>query len=430
MAYFQGTDSGAISLPEVVEQPCGLYPEPESFSGDYGDDDYCEWVDQSNGDPLPAPLVMYVQQGAQDTALSSGLSGSSGNLPDAAERELSLQGALFDADRPLQQLICSGPVASQWTDDELHRLVSVIRSSFSVRQDDSSSWCACLSDICPSVQRLQLLRILGFNHIRYAPGARIGPEISELIQHARQLGFEKTIVDLRQVPGDAGAHAQVLTTVLSGAQPDRVRLFASDVENRKQFDAQMTASGYRNIGLDWYLRESDRWWRAVAHGELYWTLLGYSELKNPDVIGIGPGAVSAVCDFYGTNALSPVYERRLEEGRLPVVRGIELEDSEVLRREIMSMILASFCIRVADIENKWGIEFERYFACESEMLRAFERNGWVRRRDGRVEIVPRTCRELVEICRVFDGRATNPLTRTYHAAPARPARPPRSWPVS
>jgi oxygen-independent coproporphyrinogen-3 oxidase len=168
----------------------------------------------------------------------------------------------------------------------------------------------------------------------------------------------------------------------------------------------MMAFGYRNIGMDWYLRDADSWWRSRASDSLNWTLLGYSELKHPDVIGVGPGAMSAVCEFYGINAAQlPGYSACLDDGVLPVVQGTELEDGDVLRREIIAMMLASFCIRVPAIENKWGIRFEHFFARETAALGAFERNNWICRRDDKIEILPRGCRELAQICGVFDGRA-------------------------
>ena len=76
-----------------------------------------------------------------------------------------------------------------------------------------------------------------------------------------------------------------------------------------------------------------------------------------------------------------------------------------MRREIIAMMLASFCIRVPAIENKWGIRFEHFFARETAALGAFERNNWICRRDDKIEILPRGCRELAQICGVFDGRA-------------------------
>jgi oxygen-independent coproporphyrinogen-3 oxidase len=113
-----------------------------------------------------------------------------------------------------------------------------------------------------------------------------------------------------------------------------------------------------------------------------------------------------------------------------VVQGTELEDGDVLRREIIAMTLASFCIRVSAIENKWGIRFEHFFAREAELLDAFERNNWICRQDDKIEILPRGCRELAQICRVFDGRASDRPGLVSAAAPDERSLQPGRSPVS
>src|SRR5210317_755082 len=101
--------------PGAIEKSYGLYPGLTSFSSDYNAGDYRDWVEQSNGDPLPAPLAVYIQEfsGAADDSASPRLA--------MLSRELDIQGALFDADRPLQQLVLSGSIVTQWTDDQLNQ---------------------------------------------------------------------------------------------------------------------------------------------------------------------------------------------------------------------------------------------------------------------------------------------------------------------
>jgi oxygen-independent coproporphyrinogen-3 oxidase len=427
MGTFDNTTVGSFCVPDIVEQPYGLYPSPEAFSSDYSAADYCEWVEQSNGDPLPAPLVLYVQNRAGESRSSPGVDCGSEAPAHAIEQELRLQGALFDADRPLSQLICTGDVAAQWSEDQLYRLVSVVQSSFFIKQDTVPNWCVCAGGALPSMQRLRLLRVLGFNQIRFTPDVAsdtktMSIELCTAMRQARDVGFDKIIVDWRQVTAGAVPWPRALDAVLSDVRPDRIRVKCPDPEQRVGFDQRMAALGYRHLGLEWYLRESDSWWKAGADGRLYWTLLGYSELKSPDTIGIGPAAMSAVCDFYGINEASlRGYTGSLDEGVLPIVRGTVLEDSDVLRREIIAMILTCFCIRIPDIENKWGIEFGRYFARETQLLRPFEKNGWLAWHSDRIEISPRGGRELAEICRVFDAGADNPLATVPHPAAGKPS---------
>jgi oxygen-independent coproporphyrinogen-3 oxidase len=405
-----------FGIPGIVEEPCGLFPGIETFSGDYGADDYCDWVEQSNGDPLPAPLVLYLQNEAgPPTASASGTA-----MAHAIEQELRLQGSLFDADRPLKQLICTGSIATDWGDDQLYRLVSVIQSSFYINPDSLNNWCACARGVLPSMQRLRLLRVLGFNHLRLVPEASAREALpvdvlAGVLGEAKRLGFRTTILDLRKLSVEPAALQKALVALLAEVKPDRIRTAPPADDDGVAVDTFMASHGYQDLGLGWYLRTGDSWWLAANGDSLSWTMLGYGELQSPDIIGVGPGAISAVCDFYSINESAlPAYAASIDEGILPVVRGTVLEDADVLRREIIAMVLASSCIRISAIEDKWGIRFEQFFGCESELLRAFERNRWVRWQGGRIEIRTRNYRALSEICRVFDGRSANPLTHATH----------------
>jgi hypothetical protein len=139
------TECSAPAVPDVVEKSYGLYPGLASFSSDYNAEDYGNWVEQSNGDPLPAPLALYIQDSCEgDSPPVRGADISSSRRFNAIERELTLQGALFDSDRPVQRFICSASISTDWTDDQLYRLVSVVQESFSVNQTGIANWCACM----------------------------------------------------------------------------------------------------------------------------------------------------------------------------------------------------------------------------------------------------------------------------------------------
>lgn len=420
MGYSSGDKNSAERLPVIVEQPCGVFPGVEMFSAEYDAEDYCDWVDQSNGDPVPSPLVMYLQDATETTA-----PGHSRDVIRAVEQELRLQGSLFDNDRALKQLTLSGSIATDWSDDELYRLITTVQSSFYINTDSLNSWCAFTGGAIPSAERLRLLRVLGFNVLRMMPLPSAEENlpmesIAGALEQADRLGFRSTVLDMRRVQFEPNALESAMQSLLARVQPERICAPVTGERDTGVVDACLVDAGYLGFGLGWYLRAGDSWLQARTADRLSWTMLGYSELGNPDIIGVGPGALSAVSDFYGINQISlQAYAASLDDGILPIVRGVVLEDADVLRREIIAMILAAGRIEVAAIENKWGISFRHFFARESELLRTFEQNGWVRWTGDRVDILTHARRELVQICRVFDGRA-NPLSQAPHPG-GRPA---------
>lgn len=411
MGLSNSTDCSALPVARVLEEPYGLYPGVESFTRDYGAGDYRGWVEESNGDPLPAPLALYIQD-ANDRACVAGVEEKpTAHRLSAIEQELRLLGSLFDTDRPVQQLVCAGDIARQWSDDQLYQLISVVQESFFISQGATSSWCACAGKHILSNERLRLLRVLGFSGVRFLLQKEnimqdVLDELGLKIESARNLGFENIVLDI--LPCDAATEPtmRLIERFLGDARPDRIRLLDGlDDRAYSEFGRLLGSLQYINIGMDWFLKSSDQWLHSKAADRLHWSLLGFTEMSHPDVIGVGPGAISSIGFFYGINDSKwSQYQARLDQGELPIVAGIELESDDILRREIMGMILSGSCIRVTSIEEKWGISFRQFFAWESDRLQLLGKKNWLDWRADTISIRVRGAKELIELCRIFDRR--------------------------
>ncbi len=398
--------------PEVIEKSYGLYPGFASFSSDYDDRDYRDWVEQSNGDPLPAPLALYIQEfsGAGETRLR--IAGDSAAIHLATiSRELDIQGALFDTDRPLQQLVLPGSIVTQWSDDHLNQLLAVVQGAFPIHPSGIPNSCACTGTVVPDAGKLSLLHTLGFNNVRFSLADRaeldgVLDELGQSLRFARQTGFRQMMLDLPG-SGTLGDTAPgVMKAWLSEVRPDRIRYIGDPDDPDRSYVQILSELGYRNIGLGWYALANDPLVQAQAAGLLHWSPLGFTDMPSPDVIGVGPGAISSIGEFYGRNESDwRLYQSLLSDGQLPIVCGIGLEPDDVLRREIITMILATSCIRIVALEDKWGIRFRQFFASEAEQLRVFEQKNWLDWQQGSIRIHVRGYRELTELCRIFDRRA-------------------------
>ncbi|MFQ5642175.1 MAG: hypothetical protein ACE5FQ_00580 [Thiogranum sp.] len=408
--------SGRVA-PAVIEKSYGLYPTPASFSSDYDAEDYREWVEESNGDPLPAPLALYIQEfsGPSGSQLRVADDPASPRLPTIS-RELEIQGALFDADRPLQQLVLSESIVTQWSDDQLQQLLGTVQDSFPVHQPGIKNGCVCTGADTPGADRLRLLHTLGFNNIRFELADRTDmpaalDALGQSLDLARQSGFRQIMLDLRCSATLAATEPQSIQAWLAGVRPDRIRYIDKPDDPAQSYAQLLSELGYQNLGMGWYTRASDPFVQAQAAGLLRWFPLGFTDMPTPDVIGVGPGAISSIGEFYGGSEPGwKSYKALLDDGQLPVVCGIELEADDVLRREIMTMIVAKSCIRTAAVEDKWGIRFSQFFAGETEQLRAFEQKGWLDWQQDSIRIRVRGYRELTEICRAFDRRARAQLS--------------------
>ena len=332
-----------------------------------------------------------------------------------------LQGTLFDSDRPVQQLICSGNIAASWSDDHLYALVSAVQNSFTLAQENSG-WCACLGTTGVTESRLRLLQVLGFLKIRFAvhqdnggnaAGAhRVLEDIETLARLARRLGMRQIMIDLYCSASGKGLSSARLAAFVDAVKPELLRLIdsgspasAAQPLQRDDYAALLAGIGYENLGLDWFLRPGGLWGRPAAARRLHWSLLGYTDMPSPDVVGIGPGAISTIGEFYSQNEHRPhPYEDLVNEGLIPTARGLELESDDRLRREIMSMMLTEGRIDIRAIENKWGIQFRQFFSREMKQLSRFQNAGTVDVRTDAVIVPARGRRELRKLCETFNRR--------------------------
>lgn len=415
--------STGTRLPEVFEPCCGLYPGMTSFTREFDEADYREWVSRSNGDPVPAPLILVVQNSVSADP-SADSDSSAHTLPwySAITREIQLQGALFDRDRPLEGVVFSPGITMGCSNDALYALTDSIQNAFSTAPAAFARWCACFGQNRPDAARLQLLRVLGFSKVRLcfelsAAGQdedRLRREIDQsqqLLQDIRSLGYRSLAVDL-VLPTDVESRLiERIERLLAETGVECVRLITTGVQDE---DASavllptfrtglMQGLGYRHLGLDWYISDAEP---SLGTGApLHWSALGYTDIEGLDIIGVGPGAVSVLEDASSQNAIQrETYQRKVERGEIPTECGVELESDDVLRRTIMSAILVNEYFSIEALEDSWGIMFARYFESEMTALRALEKQGKLVLTEQGIHTLERGRDTLHSLCRIFDNQ--------------------------
>ncbi|HHE55953.1 MAG TPA: coproporphyrinogen III oxidase, partial [Caldithrix abyssi] len=74
--------------------------------------------------------------------------------------------------------------------------------------------------------------------------------------------------------------------------------------------------------------------------------------------------------------LDPYYER-LEKGQLPVFKGVELTEDDILRREVITELMCNFYLDKKKIEQKYNLIFDDYFADALEKLVPLQQDGLI-----------------------------------------------------
>ena len=365
-------------------------------------------------------------------------------------REIALQGRLFDRARPVEQLHWGGGTPTFLSHEEMRALMAVTRKFFTLREDDQGEYSI---EVDPREIRegtLPLLRELGFNRLSmgvqdFEPTVQLAvnrlqgeAQTLGVLEEARALGFRSISMDLiyglpRQ---SVSSFARTLDKVVAAA-PDRLSVFnyahlPEMFKTQRQIDAaelpspatkldilqlsieRLTAAGYLYIGMDHFARPEDELAVAQRNGTLYRNFQGYSTHSDCDLIGLGVTSIGTVGNTYSQNHKSiSDYSKALNCEKLPVWRGVVLDDDDLLRRAVITQLICHFTLDPLPLEKRFGIAFARYFASELSELATMARDGLLRIEDGVIAVTPAGKLLVRNICMVFDRYLRAPQQKRY-----------------
>ncbi|TWO72724.1 oxygen-independent coproporphyrinogen III oxidase [Caenimonas sedimenti] len=318
-------------------------------------------------------------------------------------REMDLHNAILGTDRVVTQLHLGGGSPTFLSDVELAQLMAMLRRGFAI-----APGAECSIEVDPRTvdgARLQAIADLGFNRISFGvqdfdPDVqkavhRIQPagQVFALMEQARAIGFDSINIDLiyglpRQSPE---SFARTLAQV-SQLRPDRIALYGyahlperfksqrriaqaelpapgAKVTMLSQALASFEGDGYVYVGMDHFARPDDALAVAKRQGRLHRNFQGYSTQPDCDLIGLGVSAIGRVGATYSQNAKTLAeYCDHLDQGRLPVARGLALSRDDLARRAVIMALMCQGEVVFESIEVAWLLHFRKYFGAELEQL--------------------------------------------------------------
>ena len=271
--------------------------------------------------------------------------------------------------------------------------------------------------------RLSGLAKLGFNQLslgvqdfdaavqkavhRIQPAA----EIFSLVESTRSIGFASVGIDLlyglpRQTP--ESFDRTLAQTIL--LRPDRIALYPYThlphrfKPQRRISVAELPAAmaklamlshslaalqeaGYVRVGIDHFALPHDSLAVAKRQGRLHRNLQGYSAQPDCDVISLGVSAIGRVGATYSQNAKTlDEYYDHLDQGCLPVVRGLALSRDDLVRRSVIMALMCQERLEFESVELAHLIDFKAYFAAELPALRRMQQEGLVELNDTSLQL--------------------------------------------
>ncbi|MCK9397483.1 MAG: oxygen-independent coproporphyrinogen III oxidase [Methylobacter sp.] len=354
-------------------------------------------------------------------------------------KEIAMQGDLFDSDRVVNQLHWGGGTPTFLSYEQMKTLMSVTRAHFHLRDDDKGEYSIEVDPRETDSQTMKQLRGLGFNRVSlglqdFDPAVQKAvnrlqseEQTFSVLEAARAEGFRSTNIDL--IYGlplqTVDTFAKTLDKILA-VSPDRFSIFnyahmpARFKTQRQINDADMptpdvklailqmvgqrlTEAGYVYIGMDHFAKPDDELAVAQREGHLYRNFQGYSTHSDCDLVGLGITSIGRVGAAYIQNVKElDEYDRLISLGKLPVFKGVELDDDDKLRRAVITQLICHFDLSFAVIERQFGINFAGCFAQELKALAPMQADGLLTLTAEGIQVLPAGRLLIRNICMVFD----------------------------
>lgn len=329
---------------------------------------------------------------------------------DYLKKEIDLFSSLINPERKVVQLHWGGGTPTYLSPEQIRDIYGYIESHFNFADDAEIS-----IEIDPRTitkEHLPTLREIGFNRVSFGVqdfGHKVQEVINRIqtdeqneyvIEESRRLGFDSINMDLIYgLPYQSVESYQKTLDKVIELDPDRLAIFnyahvpwlkkhqklipedaMPSVTERlailKLVIERLTEAGYVYIGMDHFAKPDDELSIALEEKTLYRNFQGYSTRAGAEVYAMGITSISQLYNVFAQNVkTTPEYEKLLGEGRIPTVVGYKLNQDDKIRRYVITEIMCNSQVIKADVQDKFDIDFDTYFADAFPQLEPFIYDG-------------------------------------------------------
>jgi oxygen-independent coproporphyrinogen-3 oxidase len=354
------------------------------------------------------------------------------------KKEIEHLAPLISKNRKVEQLHFGGGTPSHLNPDEILDIGAFIKSKFNFSGDLEAS-----VEIDPrglTREHLEAFREIGFNRTSFGV-QDFNPEVQEAINRvqgeditrqtvvwARELGYKSVNIDLiyglphQTLPNFADSVEKVIDI-----SPDRIAVFnyahvpwlkkhqniiktedLPNADNRLQIlrmtIEKLIAAGYEYIGLDHFAKPTDELAIAQKNNTLYRNFQGYSTKAGADVYAFGVSAISQFQNIYAQNIKDlKEYYARVEAGHAPTNVGYRMTFDDHVRKETIMQLMCHLEIDKRDIERRFGIDFEEYFAADIPKLNVFINENLLENNADKIKIIGQGKLIIRNVAMCFDA---------------------------
>lgn len=434
------------------------YPTADRFHGGFREKEYLEALHSRGADASNKPLSLYIHIPFCNTIcyycgcnkIITKDKGRADAYIEYLEKEMKLLAPHLGGRHQLAQLHFGGGTPTFLSDNQLERVFEMIRKYFQLIPDGEYS-----IEIDPrKVSRETVLKLgkLGFNRMSvgiqdFDPKVQAAvnriqsyEETKEVIDAAREAGFKSVSVDLIYgLPYQTSESIKTTIDTVLSLDPDRLALYhyahlphvfkpqrridtaavpgSEEKLDMLQYSVQtLTERGYVFIGMDHFAKPDDELSVALEKGLLQRNFQGYSTYADCDLVAIGVSSIGKIGNTYSQNERDiDAYYAAIDEGRLPVMRGYQLNQDDILRRNIIQDLMCRFALDYRVYEDISGTPFDRYFKDELADLEKLADLGLVSLNKQGLTVTPKGRFLIRNIAMVFDYHLRHKKTKAKYS---------------
>jgi len=355
------------------------------------------------------------------------------------DREIDMQSAMFDQTRKVEQLHFGGGTPTYLEENALRALMQRLDTAFPFEDGEGREFSIEVDPRTVDARMMAVLAELGFNRLSLGVQdfdasvqsavnrIQSADDVEGLVREARENRFKSVSFDLIYgLPQQSVATFDRTLDVVLGMRPDRLAVYnyahlparfkgqrmineteipAAEVklEILRQTIDKLTAADYVYIGMDHFALPGDDLVRARQNGTLQRNFQGYSTHADCDLVGLGVSAIGSIGNIFAQNTPSTIdYETLLEDGLLPIKKGIEVDADDRIRADVIRALMCYDRLDLDEFGAAHDIEFARYFGNELASLGPLAEDGLVELSDEAIRITPKGRLLLRSIAMTFD----------------------------
>ncbi|OPX56738.1 oxygen-independent coproporphyrinogen-3 oxidase [Oceanospirillum multiglobuliferum] len=367
-------------------------------------------------------------------------------------KELAMQAELSGGkSRLVKQLHWGGGTPTFLSHEQMRELMAETRKYFDLQGNDEGDFSIEIDPREATGETMALLREIGFNRVSlgvqdFDPAVQKAVNriqsiemTQDILDHSRRLGFRSLNIDLIYgLPLQTVESFSNTLEIIIKMSPDRISVFnyahlperfkpqrriKSDelpspevkLEILQHTINRLIEAGYVYIGMDHFAKPDDELAIAQRNGKMHRNFQGYTTHSDCDLIAMGVSSISQQANTYSQNAYTiESYQEAIDAGNLPVIKGIELSEDDILRRSVINQLICHFELDGDQVSQEFGIDFATYFSEELEFLDQHCKDGLLVKEGNRLTVTPSGRLLIRAVCMAFDKYLDkNALTKSY-----------------